>query len=180
MMKEKTLQRKICKERLASLTEGQRKEYSSLITDKLIHSESYATAKRIFIYRSLSEEVDTAAIIDNALKTGKEVYLPRIEGEDMFLIRYREQAPLQCNVYGIEEPVGASYEGDIDIAVIPLLGFDAARSRLGRGKGYYDRFLSRFAGRSIALAFSVQALPFVETEPFDKKPDLIITEEGEI
>ena len=109
---------------------------------------------------------------------GKEVYLPRTEGEDMFLIRYKEDAEFFVNDFGIEEPLGEPCFVRPDLAFVPLLGFDKNRNRIGRGKGYYDRFLASFDGDSLALAFSAQELPDISVNERDEKPNRILTEKG--
>ncbi|MBP5405179.1 MAG: 5-formyltetrahydrofolate cyclo-ligase [Clostridia bacterium] len=179
-MNDKKEQRKAIKERLSHMIKEERKEFSARIADKLLSHPFYLQARRLFIYCSTEEEADTHFIIERALSEGKSVFLPRIEGGNMAPVPYRAGDTLKKGVYGIEEPQGAPYFGEIDLAVIPLLGYDASRARLGRGKGYYDRFLSSFKGKSIALAFSVQALPKVEVERTDVRPDLILTEKEEI
>lgn len=162
------------------MTKEERTGFSARIADKLLSHPFYQEAKTIFIYYSTEEEADTRFIVERALSSGKSVFLPRIEGEKMFPVPYCAGDDLQKDIYGIEEPLGEPYRGEIDLAVIPLLGYDKSRARLGRGKGYYDRFLSDFKGKSIALAFSAQELPKVEIEASDVRPDRILTEKEEI
>ena len=179
-MTDKKTQRKIIKERLAALTEAEKTSFGRRIAEAAITDEHFFAAKRVFVFCSTADEPDTSPIIAAALSFGKEVFLPRIEGEDMFLIPYRKNSEMRLNQYGIKEPQGAAYLGKVDLAFVPLLGFDGARRRLGRGKGYYDRFLADFDGFSVALAFSAQELPEIECDPWDKKPDRILTEKGRI
>jgi len=179
-MTDKKAQRKYCKDRLATLKKEERAAFSAVITDKLFRLPSYQKAATVFVYSSMPEEPDTSAIVRHSLSLGKKVFLPRIEGEKMQLIPYEEGGEMCLNEYGIEEPQGDAFFGKIDIAVLPLLGFDRTRARLGRGKGYYDRFLAGYDGTSVALAFSVQELDSVTAEPHDAKPDVILTEKDEI
>ena len=179
-MSDKKVQRAICKERLASLTDAERRTFSDKIADKLRSHPYYLEARRVFLYRSTDEEVDTRPIAEDIFRSGKELYYPQLSGNDMHLVRYTKDAEMRINSYGIEEPVGAPYLGKVDLVVIPLLGFDRSRTRLGRGKGYYDRFLSTFSGRSIALAFSIQELDVVTREKGDVSPEIILTEKEEI
>ena len=179
-MNGKKEQRAICRKRLAALTTEEKRLFSERIADKLLAHPYYTEAKRVFLYRSAADEADTRRIAEDALKQGKEVYYPQLSGEDMYLVRYEKDTEMKLNFYGIEEPVGTPYHGEIDLAVIPLLGFDRLRTRLGRGKGYYDRFLAGYTGRSIALAFSVQELDAVTREERDVAPEIILTEKEEI
>ena len=82
---------------------------------------------------------------------------------------------------GIVEPVfemDSLYFGDIDFAVIPLIGFDNLKNRLGRGRGYYDKFLSAKKCLKAGIAFSAQRADKLPSEPHDVPLDLVITEEG--
>jgi len=179
-MMDKKEQRKVCKERLASLSSEDRQSFSAFIIDRVRRLPVYRQAQSVFMYRSTVEEVCTDELLLDALREGKSVFLPRIDGDKMFLVPYNENVKFQRNIYGIEEPVGASYEGAVDLAVIPLLGFDRSRARLGRGKGYYDHFLSEFSGKAIALAFSTQELSCINSEAHDVRPQMIVTEKDEI
>ena len=179
-MSDKKEQRKIIKSRLASLSTEEKRLFSERIADKLLTHPLFSAAEKVFLYRSTEDEADTRSIEKAALEQEKKLYYPRIEGEDMFLVRYEKGTKMMKNGYGIEEPIGEPYRGQVDLAVIPLLGFDRRRTRLGRGKGYYDRYLSAFSGKSIALAFSVQELPSVVRDERDVAPNVILTEREEI
>jgi len=106
--------------------------------------------------------------------------LPRVEGEKMYLVPYRSGEPFAVGAFGIEEPLGEAVDVIPDLAVIPLLAFDRSRSRLGKGKGYYDRFLANYRGKSVALAYGEQEVEKVPTEPFDRRPDKIVTDKESI
>lgn len=172
--------RKAVKERVASLSEGEKKACGDVIAERLFVSEEYRSATSLFVYLSTLGEVDTHAILSHALSSGKTVFLPRIEGEQMALVPYREGDPLLVNSYGISEPTGEGVDVSPDLAILPLVAFDRSRARLGRGKGYYDRFLASYKGTSIALAFSLQEWEALPTDPFDRRPDVILTEKERI
>ena len=146
------------------------------IAERVFASPEYLSARSIFLYRSLPTEADTSLILGAALSEGKEVYLPRIEGEEMALVRYEHGTKCIRNEYGIEEPEGEPAEVLPDLALIPLVAFDRDKHRLGRGKGYYDRFLARFSGQVIALAYSCQEVAALPVEPFDRSPRVIVTD----
>lgn len=172
--------RQSVKRRLAALTGEERAFRNRAIAERLFRSEEYRGARSIFLFYSMPEEVDTHSILSDALAEGKEVFLPRIEGEKMLLVPYREEDSLLPNRYGILEPMGDAAAAQPELALIPLLAYDRKRGRLGRGKGYYDRFLASFSGTSIALAFSEQEWERVPTEAFDRRPDIIITDKERI
>lgn len=149
------------------------------IAKKLINLPEYQNSKSVFVYLSLDHEVNTDIIIKNAFKERKKVYVPIIEKNGkMYPSRVYPFSFYKKGSFGIREPVIkriAKYSPDI--AVIPLLGFDKEKNRLGRGGGYYDRFLKDFRGAVIALAFSCQRLDNIENESHDIRPQIIITED---
>ena len=144
-------------------------------------SPEYKSARTIFFYFSTEEEADTRASIRHALVDGKQVFLPRTEGDDMFFVPYVMGDKLELNpTYCVEEPVGEATAILPDLVVIPLIAFDKDKHRLGRGKGYYDRFLKGFTGTGVALAFSEQECDRVPMEEFDLSPQVIITDKERI
>ena len=102
-------------------------------------------AKTILAYYSLPDEVDTRQLLDDLVAEGKTVLLPKVvDDENMEIRRYTGRQDLREGILHLMEPVGepfTAYE-DIDIVVVPGLAFDAAGHRLGRGRGYYDRFFT--------------------------------------
>ena len=130
----------------------------------------------ILLYSALPDEVPTQALMDELAGQGKTVLLPRVISDtDMELRRYTGRQDLQPCAYGILEPVGelfTDYE-KIDVAIVPGMAFDAEGHRLGRGKGYYDRFLSRVPYiYKIGLCFAWQ---MVEHVPYDEH-DILMDE----
>ena len=117
-------------------------------------------------------------LLDELVAKGKTVVLPRVVSDtDMELHRYTGQQDLQAGAYGILEPTGelfANYD-DIDVAIVPGMAFDAEGHRLGRGKGYYDRFLSRVNNvYKIGLCFSWQMVDNVPCDDHDVVMDEVI------
>lgn len=134
--------------------------------------------KVILLYSALPDEVPTQALMDEMVKRGKTVLLPRvIDDTDMELRHYTGLHDLQTGAYGILEPTGelfTDYDA-IDAAIIPGMAFDADGHRLGRGKGYYDRFLSRVPYiYKIGLCFSWQIVDCVPSDEHDIVMDKVI------
>ena len=116
------------------------------IIKKLINSEEYNKARGIFTYIGFGSEIDTKIIIEDALKLGKEVYVPKIFNKEMILIRIDSLENLVKSSYGILEPIGEENDFDInklDLIVMPGVAFDEEFNRLGYGAGYYDKFLDK-------------------------------------
>lgn len=172
--------RKSIKSRVSALSPMERKEMSLAVEERVASSPEYLRARSIFIYHSTADEIDTSALIDRALSEGKEIFLPRVEGEDMVLVPYRRGDEMQVGRFSIMEPVGEPTPIRPDLAVIPLVAFDRDKHRLGRGKGYYDRFLAGYDGVSIALAFSLQECSSLPVEPHDISPSIVITDKETI
>lgn len=135
--------------------------------------------KDIFVYNSYENEVKTDGIISFLLDGGYNVYLPIVRGSDMYAVKINKDTKYITGAYGISEPVGEIYDGGFDIAITPMLAFDKDKNRMGKGKGYYDRF---FALNSVKLrlgvAFSRQRVESVYPMEHDVPMDVIITEEG--
>lgn len=137
-------------------------------------------AQTVVAYYSLDDEVDTHTLIDELLAVGKTVYLPKVvSDEEMVLCRYTGSESLQQGAFGIMEPIGPSMPTNttIDVVLVPGMAFDAQGHRLGRGKGYYDRFLIALPHprpQLIGVCFDFQKVDFVPTEPFDVAVDCVV------
>ena len=122
--------------------------------------ERLCDAQVILAYYSLPDEVNTHLLIDDLVAEGKTVLLPKvIDDETMVLCHYTGEASLSEGAFHIMEPIGepfAAYE-QIDIALIPGVAFDAHGHRLGRGKGYYDRFLRTMGTRTMGTVPTVRS-----------------------
>jgi 5-formyltetrahydrofolate cyclo-ligase len=134
--------------------------------------------KVIMLYSALPDEVPTQTLMAALVAQGKTVLLPRVINEkDMELRRYTGPQDLQVGAYGIMEPTGERFTDHeaIDVAIVPGMAFDTEGHRLGRGKGYYDRFLSRVPYlHKIGLCFSWQIVDCVPCDEHDIVMDEII------
>lgn len=136
----------------------------------------------ICIYNSLPSEVDTKAIIEYFCKS-REVYLPVVDGDDMLLVKVDKNTKYQVASWGIYEPIGERLSPkDVSpaVTVTPLLGADKKLSRLGKGKGYYDRYFECVDTFKVGLAFEEQILDKVICDKWDKPLDMLITPSGAI
>ena len=152
---------------------GERRESAdAAISD--IFLKAYGGLQSYFIYNSFSSEADTKHIINSLLSSGKRVYIPRVEGEDIVAVPFGN---MRRGAFGIEEPEGQAYFGDTDITVIPLLGINSRLFRIGYGKGFYDRYLRDRHTVKVGLGYSFQRAEFKEDE-WDIPLDAFICEKG--
>ncbi len=176
----KETRKNIIKER-DNLNTETKKSMDNKIIEKLIMSETYKRARGIFIYIGFGSEINTKIIIQDALKSEKEVYVPKVIKKDMILIKIDSLENLVTSSYGILEPIGDKSDFDVnklDLIIMPGVAFDEMCNRLGYGGGYYDKFLEQnnIECKKIALAYELQVLDKLEVEVHDIKVDLIITE----
>lgn len=146
---------------------------------------SKADWRKIAIYSAFDGEISAWPLCLKLWQEGSDVYFPRIgdgESEGISFYRVREMAELTPGHFGILEPSAdaqALEEVDqLDLVVVPGVAFDRRGYRVGLGNGYYDRFLSRFNGVKIGLAYEFQVLDRVVEDPWDIRMDGIATETG--
>jgi len=176
----KQLTREKIKERLKNLDKTEKKLLDKRIFEKLINLNEYKQANDIFTYVSFDKEVDTIEIIKYSLKKGKKVYVPKVVKETKRLEVYQIDSinELKKGTYGIPEPIDGKKitKNRFDILLIPGIGFDKLYHRLGRGEGYFDRFLATVEGFKIGLCFSIQIEEKLPTTKNDIKMDMVITD----
>ena len=134
-------------------------------------------AKVILAYYSLPDEVDTHTLIHELVAEGKTILLPKVlDDTTMELRQYTGPQDLSEGAYHIMEPMGAPFKdlSQIDVALIPGLAFDPQGHRLGRGKGYYDRFLTAFTGKTIGVCFDFQKVAEVPVDAHDVAVDRVV------
>jgi len=157
---------------------------SAIIKKKLFSEEEFKKAKVVMFYVSLKDEVDTLPMIDEALEMGKRVCVPVIFKEDMRLIagEIKDRVKdLEKQHFGIYQPRSDRVKEvpleDIDLVVVPGVAFDRNNVRLGRGHGYYDRFLSGLPDKTkaIGLAFAFQIVEDLPKDPHDIPVSKLIT-----
>ncbi len=135
-------------------------------------------------YYPVNYEINCFNLINNFLKKKNKIALPVIRKKnqmDFFL--WSNKDPLIANKYGIPEPVHSKIVYP-DIIIVPILGFDKNKFRLGYGGGFYDRYLYKLKIKkkflSIGIAFSFQEITHIPINKYDQKLDIIITERSTI
>ena len=167
--------RKYMKDRRANNENRDVKE--TLLTENLLNgAKEYLKDKQsFFVYLAKSSEAPTEKLIARLLADGKKVYCPRVDGKTMQAVPYGEDFTLSA--FQTIEPVGEAFEGEIDVAIVPLLAADKQGRRLGYGGGYYDRFFENRKGiLKIGYAFDFQIVQSVPTEETDIPLDIIVTD----
>ncbi|MDV0443442.1 5-formyltetrahydrofolate cyclo-ligase [Methanocorpusculaceae archaeon Cs1] len=165
-----------------ALTLEERREKSYYITEHLIRFlKPYTT---VFAYVSKEPEVESLVIINSLLGAGKTVIVPIIDTKTKTLrLSYLTSvADLEPGTFQVPEPLSAEIPADIDkieIALLPLIGFDRSGNRIGYGAGYYDRFFDVYPDiPRIGLAYACQEVDRIPAESYDRKMDWIVTENG--
>ncbi len=142
----------------------------------------YRQARRVMAYVSLPGELDTTAILDAILADGKQLALPRCgDGRHMDAVPVPAWRSLARGRYGLLEPargIPAMDPACMDLVLVPGMAFDVWGGRLGRGAGYYDRFLSGIPAVTAGLALLEQIVPAVPLEPHDGMLGYIVTAQG--
>lgn len=165
--------RKEIRDKIKSYSELEKSQKSGIIKNKLFGEEEFKKANVVMFYVSLKDEVDTLSMIDEAIKAGKRVCVPVILKEEKRLIAggiKDRKEDLESQHFGIYQPRKGHVREvpleDIDLIVVPGIAFDRKNVRLGRGHGYYDRFLCALPKKTktIGLAFDFQV---VENLPQD-------------
>jgi len=129
-------------------------EKSNIIKQNLFNNIDFNNINTVHIYLSKEKEVDTWNIIEHILNNfDTKIIVPKINGDELEHY-YFDKNNLVKNKYDIYEPIdGDLYEKDcFDLIIIPLLGINKRGYRIGYGKGYYDRFLSKYSGLKIGLS----------------------------
>lgn len=159
-----------------------RKSADEMIAKRLFDCAFYQNARFIYCYASLKDEAGTNMIIEEALRNGKRVALPRVRGKRrMEFCFIKSPADLKPGFMGIKEPgpwcpkAPAPFKDSL--VLMPGIAFDRNGTRAGYGGGYYDTYLEGHAECiKAALAYSVQIAPEIPAAPADIKVDMIVTE----
>ncbi len=176
---------------LLALTPADRHARSLAACNQLLATREFKHAQMIMIYLSMPTEVETSTLAVHAWQEGKNVAAPRVDWNSQRMtpveirsldVGIKVAGPGAATGGGVREPVtGTAVPLDlIDLIVVPGLAFDRRGYRVGRGKGFYDRFLAQqdFQGLRCALCFHEQLLAEeIPAEPHDVPMNLIITDQ---
>ena len=176
MLDKKTLRREV-RARVAQIAAADALERSETIGREVEGHLAVSGARVVALFSPLGDEPQLWPLVERLAKR-MSVVLPRVEGDDMEFYDYDSRA-MQIGSFGIVEPQGVEpVEAEqIDLMVVPGVAFTAAGDRLGRGKGYYDRYLSRegFRAFCVGVCYEHQVVESLPVEPHDKAMDEVVS-----
>lgn len=171
--------RALAKARVKTLSDVEKLIKSGVIVNDVLSFVDENGIKSAFVYKSSDDEVQTNAIIDGLFERGVKVYIPKVSGDVMRMTEISRDTTYVRNVFGILETTDDGKDFfDAELNVVPLVAFDKTLTRLGHGKGYYDKYLEKATGQIIAIAYDCQEIDEIVAESHDVKMQIVITESG--
>ena len=168
--------RRAVRARMAQIGKDEARERSIAMCDELERCVAVSGGKVVALFSPLADEPQLWPLVER-LAQELTVVLPRVEGEAMNFYHY-DKAAMATGAYGINEPqAGVPVNPcEIDAMVVPGVAFTIHGARMGRGKGFYDRYLSQCGSRAlkIGVCYSEQIVDDIPTEPHDVAMDTVI------
>jgi len=169
---------------LSAMTDSDRQGASSIACSKLTALEQFDRAGIVMLYLPLPKEVDVTTAVLRCFRQGQTVCVPRVDWKrkDMESVEITslDDRILDTDEHGVRTPRTGNViqPGVIDLVVVPGLAFDPHGHRLGRGQGYYDRFLARLrpTATTVGLAFDSQIVDAVPINERDRAVDIVVTD----
>ncbi|XP_007950010.1 5-formyltetrahydrofolate cyclo-ligase [Orycteropus afer afer] len=183
------------KQRLQAMSTQERLRQSCLLTQKVIAHSQYQKSKRISIFLSMQDEIETEEIIKDIFQRGKTCFIPQYQFQSNHMDMVKLASPEEISLlpktsWNIHQPAEGEVReealstGGLDLIFMPGLGFDIHGNRLGRGKGYYDTYLRRCLKQqevkpyTMALAFKEQICCQIPVDENDVKVDEVLYEDS--
>ena len=173
LKKEKQKLRNYLLQKRRILTEEEIAVCSEEVVKQIMEDPNFQSAKRVMLYYPVKHEIDLRALF--TLAPDKEYYLPIAHTKRMSIKRYTGEDNMHKGKYHIPEPIGDDYRGPLDLILVPGVAFDKEHYRLGRGAGYYDRFLEKFSKVwKIGIGYAFQYKSHIPVGKHDMKVDHLI------
>ena len=175
-MDKKELRRQI-REQKRAMTVEQIEEASRRLGELFINTPQYKNAKTIYGYLPYNQEVRTVPMLEQAMRDGKRVAVPKCYGDEMKFIYMDDLSKVELGYANIPEPIADEPVADDETALVlmPGLAFDPQGHRCGYGGGFYDKFLAAEPNHpTLALCYEFQMLPHLETEAHDIPVDYVL------
>lgn len=174
---DKTALRKEIREKKRGMSQEQINAASAELMRLFLASDLYRQAKSVYGYLPYNQEVRTVPILEQALRDGKRVAVPKVYGEEMRFIWMVDLSEVATGYAGIPEPIADTPVADDPTALVlmPGLAFDPQGHRIGYGGGFYDKFLAAEPEHpTLALCYAFQMKDHLQTEEFDKNVDCVL------
>ena len=159
-----------------AMTEEQIVSKSQALAEQFFRTEAYRNAKSIYGYLPYNQEVRTVPMLEQALRDGKRVAVPKCYGDEMRFIWMEDLNRVEKGYAGIPEPIedGPIADDPTALVLMPGMAFDPQGHRIGYGGGFYDKFLAGGAHPTLALCYDFQVFESLETDEFDIPVDLVL------
>ena len=160
-----------------AMTEEQIESKSAELGRLFRQTELYRAARTIYGYLPYNQEVRTVPMLEQALRDGKQVAVPKCYGEEMKFIFMEDLSLVEKGYANIPEPIadGPIAGDETALVLMPGLAFDREGHRIGYGGGFYDKFLAKEPGHpTLALCYDFQMMDHLETEEYDIPVDLVL------
>ena len=155
------------------LTKEEVSECSDEVINQLLQNTEYQKATTVMFYYPASNEIDLMRLAE--LSPEKQFLLPVTHRRSIEVRTYVGKDNLKRGKFGIPEPQTSTFKGKIDLLLVPGVGYDKQLFRLGRGGGYYDRFLSSLKRTyKIGVGYRFQLVNMIPHNRHDKKMDAIV------
>ena len=160
-----------------AMTKAEIEEKSQKLAQAFFATEHYQQAKTIYGYLPYNQEVRTVPILEQAIRDGKRVAVPRICGTEMWFFYMDDFSLAEEGYRGIPEPPADAQKATDETALVlmPGVAFDLQGNRIGYGGGFYDRFLQLEPNHhTVALCYDFQVFPQLQTQEFDIPVDQVL------
>ena len=174
---DKTELRRRIREKKRAMTAEEIERRSRELGRQFAATEAYRKAKTIYGYMPYNQEVRTVPMLEQALRDGKKVAVPKCYGDEMKFIYLDDLTKVAKGYAGIPEPIADEpvARDETALVLMPGLAFDPQGHRIGYGGGFYDKFLSREPNHpTLALCYDFQMLPHLDTEEHDIPVDTVL------
>jgi 5-formyltetrahydrofolate cyclo-ligase len=176
--------RAIMRDAIALLDKDTRQSASATACARMMQLELFDQASVVMLYMPLSDEVDLLPLALRCFQMGKTVCVPKVDWQRKDMtpaeVMSFDDHCMEVDEHGVRSPRDGRpiVISSIDLVVVPGLAFDARGNRLGRGGGYYDRFLKRLPPMTatVGLAFDVQIIDDVPVDERDIRVDMVVTD----
>ena len=174
---DKTALRQAIRQQKRAMSQEEIVSRSQALGELFVKSQAYQEAKTIYGYLPYNQEVRTVPMLEQALKDGKRVAVPKVYGDTMRFIYLEDLSAVEKSNMGIPEPIADApvAEDKTALVLMPGLAFTKKGDRMGYGGGFYDRFLAEEPEHpTLALCYDFQMVDSLPTEAFDIPVDTVL------